>query len=128
MDPQDEAELVTQRGIKGNANQGGRRQVTLMSAERWAELAVELGAPLDPSIRRANLLLSGIDLIETRGRTLRIGGATLKINGETRPCERMEEAHPGLQAAMRHRWGGGAYAEVVAGGTIHVGDEADWAD
>ena len=33
---------------------------------------------------------------------------------------------PGLQAAMRERWGGGAFAEVIAGGDIAVGDTVEF--
>ena len=113
-------------GLEGNANRGGRRQVTIISCERWAELMRDLGANLPPSARRANLLLSGIDLEASRGRILRVGPARLLINGETRPCERMEEAHAGLQALMRDRWGGGAYAEVLDGGEILVGHPVEW--
>ena len=114
------------RGIAGNANRGGRRQVTIIARERWTELTRELGVDLDPATRRANLLVSGIDLERSRGRIVRIGAARLRINGETRPCEQMEEAHAGLQAAMRPHWGGGAFAEVIAPGEIRVGDEVAW--
>jgi len=31
-----------------------------------------------------------------------------------------------LKAAMRERWGGGAYGEVVEGGEISVGDVVTW--
>ena len=86
----------------------------------------EVGATLKPQARRANLILSGIDLENTRGQILTIGVCTLKINGETRPCELMEEAASGLQAAMRAHWGGGAYAEVVTGGPIAIGDVVAW--
>ena len=126
MDPAATAVLETDRGLRGNANRGGRRQVTIISAERWSELMAELGVSVDPSTRRANLMVSGLDLEESRGRELRVGSALLRINGETRPCERMEEAQPGLQDAMRRRWGGGAFAEVIEGAEVRVGDAVTW--
>jgi MOSC domain-containing protein YiiM len=126
MDPADTALLEIDRGIRGNANRGGKRQVTIISQERWAELIDALGADVSPSARRANLMVAGIDLERSRGRVLRVGTTRLKINGETRPCQQMEEAHTGLQALMRDRWGGGAFAEVLDGGEIRVGDAVEW--
>ena len=126
MDATREARLETAKGLVGNADFGGRRQVTLLSEERWQELMTQVGGALGPGARRANLILSGIDLENTRGRKLKIGSCVLQINGETRPCELMEETAAGLQAAMRERWGGGAYAEVVQGGSIKVGDFVTW--
>lgn len=126
MDPVRSAVLEPGLGLIGNANRGGRRQVTLLSGERWTEITQALRVDLDPSTRRANLLIAGVDLQRSRGRVLKIGSARLLINGETRPCERMEEAYPGLQAAMRERWGGGAFAEVIEGGEVRVGDAVAW--
>ena len=126
MDAKHEARLETAKGLVGNADFGGRRQVTLVAQERWDQLMANVGATLAPDARRANLILSGVDLENTRGRTLNIGGCALKINGETRPCELMEEAAAGLQGAMREHWGGGAYAEVLQGGVISLGDAVTW--
>jgi MOSC domain-containing protein YiiM len=126
MDPVDNGLLEVDGGLRGNANRGGKRQVTIISRERWTELMDALGADLPPSTRRANLLVSGLDLANSRGRVLRVGDTRLQINGETRPCEQMEAAHSGLQKLMRDRWGGGAFAEVVDGGEIHVGDVVEW--
>ena len=126
MDSVVRATLVAGRGIVGNADQGGRRQVTLMDLERWHELMDRLGAELEPSARRANLVIDSLDLFDSRGKTLRVGSARLRVWGETRPCERMEEALPALRAVMRERWGGGAYAEVIEGGGISVGDVVTW--
>ena len=77
-------------------------------------------------IRRANLLVAGVDLDDSRGRVLRIGDARVRIFGETRPCHQMDEALPGLQAALSPRWGGGAFGEVIASGAITVGSPVSW--
>jgi MOSC domain-containing protein YiiM len=126
MDPAARATLVAHRGIVGNADQGGRRQVTIVELGRWHELMDRLGADLETSARRANLVIDSLDLFDSRGKILRVGVTRLHVLGETRPCERMEEAWPGLKAAMRERWGGGAFAEVIDGGEISVGDEVRW--
>jgi MOSC domain-containing protein YiiM len=128
MGPVPRARLVAGSGIEGNANRGGRRQVTLIEREVWEALMRELGASLDPSTRRANLMLGGVRLADSRGRLLRVGPALLRILGETKPCERMEEALPGLRAAMYPDWRGGAFGEVVEGGEIAVGDAVRWED
>src|ERR1051325_4045830 len=104
MDAANRATLVTGRGIAGNADQGGKRQVTIVDLERWQELMDRLGGDLENDVRGANLVIDAFDLFDSRGKTLRIGTARLLIHGEVRPCERMDEALPGLQAAMRERW------------------------
>ena len=126
MDPARRATLVAGRGIAGNANQRGRRQATIIEREVWESLVGGLGSSLDPSARRANLMVSGLPLAGSRGRVLRIGACRLRILGETKPCERMEEALPGLRDAMWPDWGGGAFAEILDGGEIEIGDEAGW--
>lgn len=129
MDARLRAALVAGRGLAGNADQGGRRQVTLIEAERWAEAMAEiaeLGADIPPSARRANLLVSGLPLAGTHGRILCVGPARLRVLGEVRPCERMDEAHPGLRGALGPGWRGGVFAEVLEGGEIAVGDRLAW--
>ena len=120
------AEAVPGCGLAGNANQGGRRQITIIDEARWKDACMELGMDVDPSARRANVMLRGIDLYDTRGRTLRIGPAVVRIFNETRPCEQMDDAQPGLRAALRPEWRAGAYGEIVQGGVIRIGDDAEW--
>jgi MOSC domain-containing protein YiiM len=122
MEAVERAALVPGRGIVGNANQGGERQVAIVERQTWDRLMRELGARLDPSARRANLLVDGLDLEETAGRTLCVGACRILIRGELVPCPGMDAAWPGLQQAMRARWGGGAFGEVLQGGEIRVGD------
>ena len=128
MDPVDRARLIAGRGIVGNANQGGRRQVTIIDWETWDAIMARLGVKLSPSTRRANVMVSGISLAHCRGCTLLIGDCRIRICGETRPCERMDEALRGLRQAMRAAWGGGAFGEVLDHGEIAVGDPVRWVE
>lgn len=81
---------------------------------------------MSPDARRANLLVRGIELRETRERTLAVGSVRILVGGETTPCYRMDEAADGLQEALRPEWRGGVYGRVVEGGTIEVGDPVRW--
>ena len=92
MDARDSIELVAGRGMARSADQGGQRQVNLLEREVSSALMRELGSAAEPETRRANVLVSGIDLRASRGRVLRLGGARVRVAGEVKPCERMEEA------------------------------------
>ena len=123
MDSVDAADLVADKGLVGNANQGGRRQVTIIAREAWEAALYEAGGSVPPSARRANLMVSGVRLERTRGRILEIGDCRIEILGETKPCERMEEALPGLRSALYSAWRGGVFGAVLTGGTVRVGDD-----
>jgi MOSC domain-containing protein YiiM len=126
MDRVERANVIEGKGLEGSVDRSRRRQVTLIEREAWDRMMAELGEDADPAGRRANIMLHGISLANTRGRILAIGDVRLVIGGETTPCERMEEYLPGLQAAMKPDWGGGAFAQVIAGGEIKVGDRVEW--
>jgi MOSC domain-containing protein YiiM len=121
-----DAELVADHGIVGNANQGGKRQVTIIEEEVWDELMRRMGAALSPGARRANLMVKDIRLEGTRGRILRVGACRIQIYGETDPCHRMDEALPGLRQARVPHWAGGVFGKVLDGGRIAVGDVVRW--
>lgn len=128
MDAVAQAELIEGQGIVGNADQGRRRQVTIIEEEVWNDVMAELGGSLDPSSRRANLMVEGIRLARTHGKTLKIGDCKIRIYNETAPCYQMDELLPGLQTALRPDWRGGAFGEVMNDAEIHVGDAVTWED
>lgn len=126
MEPVPEATLVAGKGLEGNTDRGGYRQVTLLDADAWEAATREVGVDLDPDARRANLLVRGVDFCETANRVLRIAGCRIRIRGETLPCGRMEDAAPGLKAALAPDWRGGAYGMVIEGGPLALGDAVAW--
>ncbi len=128
MDPAERAALEVGLGIAGNADRGGRRQVTIMSREEWNARVSGLHPRPDPSVRRANILVGGIELVNSRDRVLAIGDCRVRVLGETKPCERMDEACAGLTDALHPDWGGGAFGEVLKGGEIAVGDPVSWSE
>jgi len=103
----------------------GKRQVTVLSEEAFNEACAELGAALPWTIRRANLLISGINLENSKGKSLEIGDVVLEITGETDPCYRMDEQFEGLKDALQPNWRGGVTCRVVSEGNINLGDEVN---
>ena len=128
MDSRITARAIPGKGLAGCASNSRMRQVTLIEREVWDTLMDEVGGDAPPSARRANLMISGLPLANSRNRLLRVGPVLLRIAGETKPCETMEAAVPGLQEAMYRSWGGGAYAQVIEEGDITIGDPVEWAD
>jgi len=126
MDRVQQAEAIAGRGLIGNADQGRRRQITIIDEAAWREATAETGHDVDPSKRRANVMLRGMPLADSRGKLLRLGECLVRILGETRPCEQMEEAQAGLRKALSPNWRAGVFGEIVEGGTIRIGDRAEF--
>lgn len=124
-----EGDLIAGEGLRNSAPARGKRQVTVLSREAWERAAEEAGQPdADPALRRANLLVTGVDFRQTIGRTLAVGETRILIHGETKPCERMDGAALRMRDALAPDWRGGAFGEVVSGGTIRIGDPVAWAE
>ncbi len=113
---------VMQDGLVGDHGRPGKRAVTLIQHEHLAVIGAFLGSPpIDPALLRRNLVVSGINLLALKGRTIQIGTATLAVTGPCAPCSRMEEAfgNGGYSTVRGH---GGVTASVVEPGLIGVGD------
>ena len=66
MDPVTEATLVPGQGMQGSVGRSRRRQVTIISLEAWESATAGLKRDPGPISRRANMLVSGIELAHTR--------------------------------------------------------------
>ncbi|MEM7503569.1 MAG: MOSC domain-containing protein [Pseudomonadota bacterium] len=99
-----------------------KRQVSVLASEAWSEACAELQVDLPWTLRRANLLVAGVELPKTPGALLIIGAVTLRVEVETKPCSRMDEQHEGLTAALKPDWRGGVCCTVATAGEVNVGD------
>jgi len=121
------ADATADSGIAGDFRGKGKRPVTLMSEELWADVEAELGVPLRWTLRRSNLLIRGLDFSALNGCTLQLGSAHLIVRGTTPPCQRMDEQVPGLTKALGSGRAG-LWATVTRPGTIQVGDRVEIID
>jgi MOSC domain-containing protein YiiM len=110
------------KGLRRGTSTGQRQVTVLLPIEGWRDACAELGAELRWTIRRANLLVEGLDLKEQTGARLGIGDLLLEITGEVDPCERMDAQAPGLTSALEPAWRGGVSCRVLRDGTIQIGD------
>lgn len=119
----EECRVLVNRGLELENRPPGRRSLTLLSRESWSDTRRNLRADLPWWIRRANLLVEGLDLAATIGHTVEIGAIRVYIHDETRPCKLMDEQHEGLRAALKGEFRGGVFGQVLNEGVISVGDE-----
>jgi len=120
-----DAALVSEaHGVAGDfRGKPGPRQVTVLGEEGWAAACTALAEDLPWTLRRSNLLVRGVDLTESVGSRLRVGGALLEVTEETEPCMVMDKQHPGLRSALGPEWRGGVSCRVIEGAAVAVGDD-----
>ena len=97
--------------------------MTVLALEDWRAALNEVSSELilKWTVRRANLLVEGVELPREGGR-LSVGDVVLEVTGETKPCARMDAARTGLRKALESDWRGGVCCKVIAGGRVEVGD------
>ena len=121
------AEITVAKGITGDFR-GSQvdRQVTILSESAWQKACDSINADLAWTVRRANLLIDGVEFSPIDvGKTVRIGTVELKITRETNPCALMDMQHQGLTAALTPGWLGGVCCNVITAGTIGIGDPVE---
>lgn len=122
----EQVEVSTAAGVAGDTRgKPGLRQVTVLSASAWLEACAIAATDLPWLARRANVLIDGLDLRQAAGAVLHLGDdIELLVTGELDPCQRMDEAAPGLRLALAPDWRGGLTCRVRRGGLLTVGARA----
>lgn len=148
-DPALSIELVAGHGVAGDGHYGSKvqhrsrvarnpdqpnlRQVHLMHAELFAELA-GLGFAVAPGDLGENVTTNGIDLLSlSTGQRLRIGAhAVIEITGLRNPCGQLNGHADGLMNALRRTRSDGSIdrlagvmAIVESGGVVYPGDSIE---
>jgi len=127
MDTHSFSEITFEKGV-GNDSRGlikGNRQVTVLSEEDWKIALNEINSEANWTTRRANLLVKGVSLHNTKGKILTIGEVKLEIMGELNPCGRMDEQVKGLTNALLPNWRGGVKCKILTEGEVKVGDSLE---
>lgn len=120
------AQVLVDSGVANDlSGKPGSRQVTLLSADAWQRVCENMGVDIAWTVRRANILLSGVSFSkDDLGRVIEIGDLQLQITKETVPCQLMDDQLQGLQEELAQQWNGGVCCRVVKAGNIAVGDSA----
>lgn len=123
----DGAEVTVKNGINGDFRGAqGNRQVTVLSQNAWLSACESIDAELVWTVRRANLLIEGVEFSAADvGKTLRIGDLALEITQQTDPCSLMDKQYQGLRAALTPDWRGGVCCKVMSAGSIRPGDQVE---
>lgn len=127
MQERQHADITVEKGITGDLRGSvPDRQITILSESAWLKACEAVNADLPWTIRRANLLVGGVEFdSKDVGKTIRIGEAVFSITRETNPCALMDQQHRGLREALTPEWRGGVCCNVVAAGSIRVGDQVE---
>jgi len=118
------AEVVTDYGIDGDwrSRPGNSRQLTLIEEEALLATGRELRFTVPDGASRRQVVVRGLTLNATVGKTLRLGSVLVAVTALCHPCENMERTiGPGAQLAMANR--GGVSARILQGGTLRAGDQ-----
>jgi MOSC domain-containing protein YiiM len=97
------------------------QSITLIAAEALAGLREDTGIELSHVASRRNVLTRGIDLNALVGRRFRVGEVECEGIELCEPCNNLAKwTERGVLRGLVHR--GGLRADILAGGSITVGD------
>jgi MOSC domain-containing protein YiiM len=127
----DQVEAIAGRGLEGDRyfagigtyshDPGSGRHVTLIEIEAIEGLKRDYGIDIAPGKSRRNIVTRDVALNHLVEREFLIGRVRLRGARLCEPCAHLERlTERGALRGLVHR--GGLRAEILSGGTIHVGD------
>ena len=131
MQSRDQVQAVAGRGLQGDRyfaglgtysnNPGSGRHVTLIEIEAIEALQREYQVEIEASLSRRNIVTRAVALNHLVDREFTVGEVRLRGMRLCEPCAHLERlSRRGAMRGLIHR--GGLRAEILTGGTIHVGD------
>ncbi len=122
LEDADEVKVAAGAGIEGDRY--GDKDITLFAAEAIEGLQADTGIELAPSEIRRNVMTRGISLNDLLGHRIRVGEVEAVVTELCHPCAHLESlTQPGVLKGLVNR--GGLNADVVAGGSIRIGDRVE---
>ncbi|HEX6712401.1 MAG TPA: MOSC domain-containing protein [Thermoleophilaceae bacterium] len=122
LEAAEQVQVATHAGIEGDRH--GDKDITLFEAEAIEGLEADTGIDLKPSEIRRNVMTRGISLNDLLGHRIRVGEVEAVVTELCHPCSHLQKlTQPGVLRGLVNR--GGLNADVVAGGTIQVGDQIE---
>ena len=112
----DDLQTKANEGIIGDASFGRKKRQILI-----VEQAILKRFKVNPGDLRENLIVSGMQLSAIQpGSLLRVGGTLLEVTLDCKPCDMLNDIHPGMRDEIDGERG--VLARVLEEGTIRVGD------
>lgn len=118
----EEVEAEAGRGLVGDRYHGTRhRHVSVQSASKLVEAALELGAPIGADATRRNITISHGPVPSAPGDRITIGSVELEVVRVAAPCRLLDDViGDGARIALRRR--AGSVCRLLSSGTIQIGD------
>lgn len=119
--PVEEAELIEDLGVKGDAHsEGGIRQVSLLALESIKKM-VDLGVNVKPGDFAENITTEGLDLLSLPvGTRLAIGEVILEVSQHGKICHTKCNIYKTVGDCVMPKEG--IFCRVIKGGNIKKGD------
>jgi MOSC domain-containing protein YiiM len=120
------AKVTIEKGVgddhRGRDVENKDRQVSVIAQEDWDIVCSELGTKLHWTTRKANIMVSGVDLVDSIGDVLKIGNFYIEITGKMLSGSSMDEQFLGLKDALAKDWRSGVVGKVLNDGFINEND------